>query len=363
MDMRKLLIFPIITLLIAGFYGYKLTKEKEGEILSIMLIEQAEEKKKNENSLSLVTLSIQKIFDKDHSWLNDLPKDKLKTLIVTGDVNPARSVNYFTHKYNNFNWPYEKTAEILKSTDITFINLETPIVENCPIVNDGMTFCGSKENIEGLLFAGIDIVSFANNHTTNYGIAGVTSTVKFLTDKDILVTGIDGPVYKKVDDMVFAFLGYNDVGAEQSSIEWASDENMKNDINLAKENADVVIVMFHWGNEYNYQPNDRQKYLAHLTIDSGADLVVGNHPHWIQPAEIYNGKLIVYSHGNFVFDQEWSLRTKQGIVGKYTFYENKLVDATFMPVLIEGYGQPRFMEGKEKEEVLTEMLGESISLK
>ena len=95
--------------------------------------------------------------------------------------------------------------------------------------------------------------------------------------------------------------------------------------------------------------------LGHFTIDSGADLVIGNHPHWIQPIEIYKGKLITYAHGNFVFDQEWSLKTKQGVVGKYTFYDNQLVDVEFLPIQIENYGQPFFLAGQAKKSILESM--------
>ncbi len=91
-------------------------------------------------------------------------------------------------------------------------------------------------------------------------------------------------------------------------------------------------------------------------------MIIGNHPHWIQPVEIYMGKLITYAHGNFIMDQEWSLKTKQGIVGKYTFYKEKLVDVNFLPILIENYGQPKFLEENEKEKILEEMKRESLEL-
>jgi poly-gamma-glutamate synthesis protein (capsule biosynthesis protein) len=161
----------------------------------------------------------------------------------------------------------------------------------------------------------------------------------------------------------FAFLGYNDIGTKQEGISWADETTIKNDIANARKNADVVVVMYHWGIEYRDQPDGRQKYLGHLTIDAGADLVIGNHPHWIQPIEFYKGKLITYAHGNFVFDQEWSLKTKQGVVGKYTFYDNSLVDVEYFPVLIENYGQPTFLTGDEKKMILDDMKKQSTILK
>ena len=92
--------------------------------------------------------------------------------------------------------------------------------------------------------------------------------------------------------------------------------------------------------------------MAHLAIDSGADLIIGNHAHWIQPLEIYKDKLIMYAHGNFIFDQMWSQETREGVVGKYTFYNKKLVDVEYSPIQIDDYGQPHFVEGEQKERML-----------
>ncbi|EKD67007.1 MAG: hypothetical protein ACD_48C00640G0003, partial [uncultured bacterium] len=95
-----------------------------------------------------------------------------------------------------------------------------------------------------------------------------------------------------------------------------------------------------WGEEYTATPSARQKELAHFIIDSGADLILGNHPHWIQPPEVYSGKYIMYAHGNTIFDQMWSEETKIGVIGKYTFSGMRLVDVEFIPTYIQDYGQP-----------------------
>lgn len=315
-----------------------------------------------EPQFSPVTPSLDQIFSEDRSLISTLPNDRKRILISTGDVMPARVVNIQATKFNNFKWPYEKTAEILKSADITFINLETPLIENCPLVNDGFKFCGSDKNIEGLLFSGVDVVNLANNHTANYGLEGINSTATLLRNNGLLATGLNGPVYKDVRGIKFAFLGYNDIGYKQPGLSWADENQITSDIALAKKNSDVVIVTFHWGTEYQDQPDKRQRHLGRFTIDAGADLIIGNHPHWIQPVEIYKDKLITYAHGNFVFDQEWSLKTKQGVIGKYTFYDKKLIDVEFLPVLIEGYGQPYFLTGEAKKNVLENMKVQSQKL-
>lgn len=284
------------------------------------------------------------------------------TLIATGDVIPARSVNYQVLQRKDFTWPYLKTADVLKSADITFINLETPLIKNCPITQEGMSFCGDARNIEGLTFAGVDVASLANNHAGNKGKAGVDETVKGLELVGIKTTGTNkGPVIIENKGIKFGFLGYNDI--EKTSVVTSAEKDiMAKEIGDLRKKVDVVVVQFHWGSEYLTEVEDRQKTLGHLAIDLGADLVIGNHPHWIKPVEKYKGKFIAYAHGNFVFDQEWSQKTKEGVVGRYVFIGKNLVEAEFLPVEIKDYGQPYFLEGEKKQKILDEMYEASIKL-
>lgn len=303
--------------------------------------------------------TINSIFTIDHSWTATLSAEHKRVILATGDIIPARSVNNKLVLMNSYTWPYEKTADVVKNADITFANLETPLIKDCRPTVEGMVFCGSNRNIEGLVFAGVDIVNLANNHAGNYEERGVHETAIELKKAGILVTGIKGPLYQDIRGIQFAFLGYNDITTPQPGIANADEELIKQEIAQARKNADVVIVTYHWGVEYRNQPDDRQLYLGHFTIDSGADLVIGNHPHWIQPIEFYKGKLITYAHGNFVFDQMWSEETKHGVLGRYTFYDNTLVDVEYLPIYIEDYGQPHFLEGQQKTKVLKDMEKES----
>lgn len=303
-------------------------------------------------------MTLEKIF-KD----NNSPKgNNLITVIATGDVIPARSTNFQTTQRKDFTWPFQKTADVLKSADITFINLETPLMKDCQLINEGMRFCGSDKHIEGLTFAGVDVASLANNHAANYGKLGIDETKNLLESNGILVTGLNYPVYKEIKGIKFAFLGYSDI--EKTPLVSIADENkITSEVSEAKKNADVVIVQYHWGTEYITPPEDRQKFLGRVTIDAGADLVIGNHPHWIKPIEFYKGKLITYGHGNFIFDQEWSQKTKEGMVGVYTFDGKNLVDVEYLPVEIINYGQPYFLEGAAKQKILDEVYNESLKLR
>lgn len=305
-------------------------------------------------------VTLEKIFDK-RMELEDQP---LTRVLVTGDVLPARMVNTITTQRGNFRWPFEKTAERLQQVDITFINLETPLVEGCRATQVGMIFCGDPRNIEGLQYAGVDVASVANNHALNQGREGFLETVDHLEQAGILAVGDAGqPAIIEKNGVRFAFLGYNDFGGDPTLMAEASEERLQRDIQAAREQADVVIAQFHWGDEYRRQPNARQRELAHLAVDLGADLVLGNHPHWFQSVEFYKDTLIAYSHGNFVFDQMWSAETREGMVGEYVFSGTTLVDVQYHPVLIEEYGQPRWLEGGAAEDSVEEMRQASYELR
>ncbi len=308
-------------------------------------------------------LSLDRIFSDDHSSAQAIPADRRRTVIATGDVLTARSVNSKIVAANDFTRVFAKTADTLKKADLTLINLETPLIANCPLTNEGMLFCGDTRNVQGLVFAGVDIASLANNHAGNHGLAGTQETAKVLTEAGISPIGTteSGPVYKEIRGVTFAFLGYNDIGS-QAGVAAADHDRVVGQIQEAKTKADIVIVMFHWGVEYTTQPTDRQRELARLAIDSGADIIVSNHPHWIQPLEFYKGKPIAYALGNFIFDQTWSTKTQEGVVAQFTFDDKKLADIEFLPVSISSSGQSDFMTGSKKRKILDEMKAASLEL-
>lgn len=363
--MRKLVVFLTIFLLLAtvGLTAWQLLLyQPSGKPVIVEEKEQEEHLEIKEPQFVPEPLTLEKIFAENHGWTATLSGERVRTLVATGDVIPARAVNFKTVQDNNFLWPFEKTAEVLKKADVTLINLESPLMEGCPVTTEGMIFCGDPKHIEGLSFAGVDVANLANNHLENWGLQGVESTASILEGAKILPIGINNPQFIERAGLKVAFLGYNDVGGGQVISSVDDEEKVVAEIKQAKDLADLVIVSFHWGEEYTALPTERQKELAHLAVDSGADLIIGNHPHWLQPVEIYKNKLIVYAHGNFIFDQMWSEETKKGVVGRYTFYDEQLIDVEFLPVYIIDYGQPEFLEGERKEEVLGALKRSCLSL-
>lgn len=307
--------------------------------------------------------SIDTIFSKDHSWTATLSGNpKVRTIIATGDVMPARTVNLKVTEYNDYLYPYYKTQEITQNADITFANLETPLFAGCKPTREGMTFCGSDKNVEGLKFAGIDVVNLANNHTGNYRETGLKETMKLLDESGISHTGTGFATIKEVHGKKIAFLGFSDVVGTCCGARLATTEAISQDIAQIRLEVDLVIVQFHWGPEYTEDPSREQRIFGKAAIDAGADLVIGNHAHWVQGIEFYKGKLITYAHGNFVFDQMWSTETRQGVVGKYTFYEDTLFDVEFLPTVIENFSQPRLAHEEENEIIIGRMIRSSKKL-
>jgi hypothetical protein len=260
---------------------------------------------------------------------------KVVQIRAVGDVMLGRSVQARTIRYGDWVWPFGETAGYLRETDMTIGNLENPLTYECPETNEGMIFCGRAEMAEGLTAAGFDVVSLANNHAHNYGARGLAETEEILTSRKI--TGL-----QPYETSVYG------AGAMDVGVMGLDDVTMRVNTDLATAalstmSADLKVVIIHWGDEYQDQPNERQVKLGRELVDGGADVVIGAHPHWVQPVEEYRGRLIFYSLGNFVFDQMWSDETRQG--GIVTVNAAKRGDALelaygWQETLIQDYGQP-----------------------
>jgi len=311
----------------------------------------------------LPALGLQELFHPTYAVPND--PSKVRTLLVTGDVIPSRGVNFYATQRHDFLWPFRPTASFVQDADITFIDLEAPLFTGCPVsAASSFTFCGDPRFMGSLKLMGADVASLANNHTSNYGAEGIRLTDQLLHKNGILSTGLGPVAVIEVRGIKFGFIAFNGVGRAIDKVA------LKASIQRARQLADIVVVQFHWGKEYERQPKadpnvptpDDPVTIGHLSIDWGADIVIGNHPHWYQGVEIYHGKLITYSHGNFVFDQMWSEETREGIVGTYTFYGTQLVAASWKAVRIYDYAQPVFMNQKDQSTALQTMEAASDQL-
>ena len=311
----------------------------------------------------LPVLSLQNLFHP--AYIVPADPTQVRTLLVTGDVIPARGVNYYATARHDFLWPFRPTADFTKNADITNINLEAPLFAGCRVdPGPSFTFCGDARFVNGLTLMGADVVNLANNHLSNYGAEGITLTDQLLHQHGMQTSGLGPVAVIDVRGIKFGFIGFNGVGR-------AIDKTaLKQGIARARQLADIVVVQFHWGKEYERLPKadpgvptpDDPVVIAHNTIDWGADIVIGNHPHWYQGVEVYHGKLITYAHGNFVFDQMWSEETREGIIGTYTFYGTQLVAASWKAYRIYDYGQPVFMNARDNFTALQTMEAASDQL-
>lgn len=286
---------------------------------------------------------------------------RVRTIIATGDVIPARSVDTIIRRRNDdFMYPLAATRDLLRSGDLTVINLEAPIIANCPPHDEGFKFCGRPGFIPALQAAGIDVATLENNHIGNYGDLGIAETMRRLDQAGIAWANRDRWTIADVRGLKVGIVAFNGVGEAFDRATIAAQ------VRALRPQVDVLIAAFHWGAEYVALPArapgispDYPVEIAHLAVDNGADLILGNHPHWVQAVEIYKGRYIAYAHGNFVFDQMWSYETRVGVVGAYTFYDNQLVGVEYTPVLLQNYAQPVPLRGQAAQDVLNKMAGAS----
>ena len=240
--------------------------------------------------------------------------------MAVGDIMLARTIGEMIES-EGIEAPFAFTAETLSTADITLGNLECSISDRGTPEDKKYTFRAPLSAAESLQFAGFDLVSLSNNHILDYGPLALEDTLAELSAAAVqtIGAGMDDaeayqPVFFEVNGLRIAFLAFTDVstvdygylaleaGPAQPGIAWAHAEQIESGVLAAKAQADLVVVLFHNGYEIVQKVSDLQQQVAHLAIDSGADLVIGSHPHVLQRIEEYNGGLIVYSMGNFVFD-------------------------------------------------------------
>ncbi|MDI4646762.1 CapA family protein [Cohnella hashimotonis] len=260
------------------------------------------------------------------------PTGATVTLAFVGDILPASTVGKLIDQYG-VDYPFKLAKPLLESADIAAGNLEAPITtRGTPAENKQFVFKGKPAYLAGLKNAGLDVVSLANNHTLDQGWQGLSDTMDALDDIKLkhMGSGADEkeafePVYIEHNGLMVAYIGVSNVVPEGS---WKAGPDHPGvaetydttravaAVKKARELADIVVVMVHWGNERADTPKDAQFNVGHTLIDAGADLIIGSHPHVLQGFEAYKGKWIAYSLGNFVFTtkQEYSKTQDTGVL-------------------------------------------------
>lgn len=296
----------------------------------------------------------------------------ITTLLFTGNIVPARCVQAAIDQSQNYDYPYEEVRHIIQAADFAIGTFNATMSEVAPRTGCVPTFVlvGDPRNADALARAGFDAISVATNHIKDCGLTSCGDQAFFETLENIKRVGILTvgagsteaealqPTVLTANGVRFGIvsLGQHEQGgvfaeAEKPGIARLSDENIGRAIQLARQVADVVIFMPHWGPEDQSKPTWIQRQLAQKIVAAGADLVVGNHTHVVQGYQTLNGVLVFYGLGNFVFDQDLNDH-QQAVILIVRFQGKELLDFSFIPTHVDEDGWVHLAGDGEAAEIL-----------
>lgn len=296
------------------------------------------------------------------------------TMYFTGDVMLGRGVDSILSSGQNV---FANVDHLFKNSDGAIINLEDPMTTSSVAFKSTIPLKANPAYAHVLKDNNIVVACLANNHIMDYGNTGLSDTLTALTKTGLNVTGAGNnleqaskPVYLNIKGRHIAILNFMDnttfTGFSPSEMAAATTNSpgyapadwnlVKSRIDEAKNNSDFTVVVFHYGNEYSTQPNNYQISLSHQCIDEGANMVIGSHPHVIQPIETYKGKPIFYSLGNFVFDQS-NIATHDSLMVEMDLNGN-ITNIKVHPMILKG-SIPQLMDNSSATQILENLKNES----
>ncbi|MDC0449104.1 CapA family protein [bacterium] len=249
------------------------------------------------------------------------------SIIFGGDLMFDRYIRQIAQS-KGYNYALEDLRDVLTNADVVIANLEGPITDNKS--RSIYTEIGSRENYfftfdpiitNTLKEFNINVVNIGNNHILNFGYNGLDQTVKNLELAQIQYFGdvsskVTRSLVLNIDGTKVGLIGYNEfIDTNNNTLE---------EISKIKSGSDIVVVFAHWGPEYVKTAGKPIVDLAHQFVDSGADLVIGGHPHVVQQVEDYKGKRIYYSLGNFVMDQFFEPQVQEGMLVKVEIVDSEI---------------------------------------
>jgi len=302
------------------------------------------------------------LINSDEQEVGESSNNSEINLFFVGDIMLDRGVEINVDKYGNgdFRFPFLKIVDELKKSDILFGNLEGPISDKGIKVGSMYSFRFRPETVDGLLYAGFDILSLANNHMLDYQRIALEDTMNILEKNgiDYIGAGFNKEEtfslrVKEIAETKIGFLAYTDLGPENwragdgyAGMSWIGQEGI-NEVNEkvkeSKKIVDILVVSLHSGKEYSQDPTLFQIFFAESCINNGADLVIGHHPHVVQKVEKYNDGWIAYSLGNFVFDQSFSEETMESVILKVKVKNKKIQEIFSEKLKINEYSQPELI--------------------
>lgn len=294
---------------------------------------------------------------------------------AVGDIMLGRNVA--PRLNGDYTYPFHEVAEFLGSADITFANLETTLsTRGERLIGKGVWLRAEPKAVKGIKYAGVDIVNIANNHILDYNEIAMIDTVDTLEKNDLFHIGAGmnlnearKPAILEVDGMKVGFLGYTDlyqygygVKGQKALRYLEAKENVsgvaplkydliQEDVRKLRNDVDILVVSLHWGIEESHKVPPEQREFAHNILNDGADVILGHHPHQLQGIEMYNGKPIVYSMGNFIFDQN-DKENNETVIVDMDFTDGRLSRFEIVPCKIVGKKRTVYAKGEDAAHIL-----------
>ncbi|MEX2556832.1 MAG: CapA family protein [Actinomycetota bacterium] len=311
------------------------------------------------------------------------PDGTVTTVFAAGDLMLGRQVGREMREAGDHTLPFRYVGPRMAAADLTFANFEGTMSCGDGRPRNTPPFAAIPEAIEGLRFAGVDVLSLGNGHIGDYGPRGVVETVRRLRDAGFGTTGAGANITRALEPAIverngtrFGFLAFNgsaEIPAATSTragpyaipmapyfrLDTSALDGMLAAVRDLAEQVDVVIVYPHWGDEHTFSFNADQQRVGRALIDAGTDLVIGTHPHWVQGIQRYRDGIIVHSLGNFVFDMHWFDEPRRGFAAEFTFWGDRLMQMELLPVFIDDRYRPRFLSWDDGLPILERVWGAS----
>ncbi|MCX7842951.1 MAG: CapA family protein [Clostridia bacterium] len=286
-------------------------------------------------------------------------KEEPLTIVAVGDILLGRGVGMrLENQKKGYIYPFERVVGFLKEGDVVFANLEEPITASTHSltgIGQGGKYVLKNEPqaFEGIKFAGFNLLHLANNHILDYYDKGLYDTIELLEKNGIAYAGAGKnldearkPAIIEKKGVKIGMLAYTDMSEvlykgnpplrfiaekERYGVAPRNHSYIKEDVDKLRQCVDLVIVSLHWGLEESFEVLEEQRELAHRLMDQGVDIILGHHPHQFQGIEIYNGKPIIYSMGNFIFDQN-DPENQESFILNMKYSGRKLTEFKAIPV-------------------------------
>jgi poly-gamma-glutamate synthesis protein (capsule biosynthesis protein) len=296
------------------------------------------------------------------------PKENV-SIAVTGDVMFARKMPNVLSLDSS---PFSGVADVIENVDLLLINFENAATTSGDALKGDVPLKCDPSYVPLAKANNVTVAALSNNHALDYGVTGMEDTISNLKSADITPMGAGNTedeahasVTKEVNGRKITILNYMD---SENFAEYSQDvmpyadgdnpgysaydsEDAKKQISEHND-SDLIIAYMHFGNEYSNSPNENQVKIAHELIDNGADIVLGSHPHVTQGIEMYNGKPIFYSLGNFIFDQS-NPATHVAYFVKIDLV-NDTGECTVYPIYISSY-LPQYMDSESGISLLSNL--------